>query len=151
VSTVGVYATVLELAGIAQPGPVHVGSLLSAGEDLGAAGPIIAERFVFPGRPPNVGAPLAANRRYRIYRSGRWKLAENDQGELLLFDLDADPAEKRDLAAVEPVKLGALQAELAGWVERLELPALDAATDFDQEPELDPATRERLKTLGYID
>lgn len=37
-----------------------------------------------------------------------------------LFDIDADPQEKRDLVAAEPDRLRRMQAELAAWFEEVE-------------------------------
>lgn len=152
VSTVGVYASVLELAGIEPPGPLHVGSLLPDSDTTTAGGrPVIAERFRTPRAPVAAGAPLASNLRYRVYRSGDWKLVEDETGARFLFDLDADPGETNDLAASAPQRLATLQEELAVWAERLGLPALDAEVEAGAEPELDAATRERLESLGYVE
>ena len=49
-------------------------------------------------------------------RKGRWKLyLEPRNGVAKLFDLDADPGEKRDLAAVEPEVFEDLKARYAEW------------------------------------
>ena len=49
-------------------------------------------------------------------RKGRWKLyLEPRSGVAKLFDLEADPGEKRDLAAVEPAIFDDLKALYADW------------------------------------
>ena len=54
------------------------------------------------------------NRRQRAVRSGRWKLLD-DSGQLLLFDLVADPGERTDLAARHPEVAATLKRLLAAW------------------------------------
>jgi arylsulfatase A-like enzyme len=152
VSTLGVFATVLDLLGIAPPVPVHVGSLLPAIKGGEAGLPIIVERSASDINTTETKDPLSKpDRRYRTYRSGTLKLVETSKGDLLLFDLAADPSEEHDLAATRPADLARMKAELASWVARLHLPAIDAASGPAPAPELDPATRERLKALGYAE
>jgi arylsulfatase A-like enzyme len=51
---------------------------------------------------------------YRVLLSGGWKLKVDDtQKKIWLFDMVRDPAEQKNLAAAEPVRVAALQAELA--------------------------------------
>jgi len=149
VSTLGVYATVLDLAGVDAPGPVQVGSLVPALSGEAAGRPVIAERFrtdLLTGEDRD----LLANRRYRVYRSGRMKLVEDEKGRVFVFDLDADPQENLNLAERQPARTRRLRDELAAWVARLGLPALDARIDFGAEPNVDDATRQRLQALGYV-
>jgi arylsulfatase A-like enzyme len=153
VSTLGVFATVLDLAEVAAPGPLHVGSLLPALAGRPAGAPVIVERFAVE----EAGGPLAplarVDRRYRSYRSGALKLVETSGGERLLFDLAADPGEERDLAASRPEDVARLADELATWVRALGLPALGApvAAAGAPPPSMDDATRERLRALGYVE
>lgn len=71
---------------------------------------------------------------------GDWKaILGPDTAEL--YDLAADPGETRDLAAAHPERLAAARARLAAWQR-------GAAAAPDGEA-LDPATRERLRALGY--
>jgi arylsulfatase A-like enzyme len=55
-----------------------------------------------------------AGRQQRAVRSGRWKLLV-DANMLLLYDLETDPGERRDLAAVHPDKVRALLKLHAAW------------------------------------
>ena len=63
----------------------------------------------------------------------------------LLFDLEKDPAERRDLAAAEPERAAALEAELRAQLQRAaqESPPRQAAT-------IDDEVREQLRALGYL-
>jgi len=165
VSTVGVFATVLDLAGVEPPPTLQVGSLAPlvraaaegvsepAGAD--ASGPVFSEvmRMGELGTAPPYDDPLMdPHARFRAYRSGPWKLVESSEGAALLFHLEEDPAETRDLAAERPGELARLRAELADAAGRIGLPPLDgpleqgAGTDS-----LDADTRERLQQLGYIE
>ncbi len=151
VSTLGVFGTVLDLAGIAPAGPLHVGSLLPLLEGLPAGAPVIAERYQ-QDLLRNGDDPLRrADRRYRTYRSGRLKLVQTSVGETMLFDVDADPTERDDLAARSPDEVIRLTAELADWQAMLGLPALDARLDRVAAPALDAAAEERLRALGYVE
>ena len=50
----------------------------------------------------------------RAARLGRWKLVDND-GKLELFDIEADPGEKSNLAAREPDRVTQLKAAFDAW------------------------------------
>jgi arylsulfatase A-like enzyme len=63
-------------------------------------------RFRFP-------SPAASQQKFAI-RQGRWKLVR-DGGPPALYDLAADPGEKVNLAAKEPERAAALQAEWDRW------------------------------------
>jgi arylsulfatase A-like enzyme len=54
------------------------------------------------------------NRQQRAVRSGQWKLLD-DAGQLLLFDLAADPGERTDLAARRPDLVATLEQLLEDW------------------------------------
>lgn len=154
ISTVGVYATVLDLLNIDSPGPLQVGSLLPSisGETIDA--PILSERYISAMQPPGKNVPMADNLRYRVYRSGDYKLIVEHDGDLdvfSLFNLAEDPNELVDLAAREPQVLTRVQAELRDWQKRLGLPDLGAPIDAAAEMEMDPATRDQLKALGYLE
>ena len=98
-----------------------------------------------PGRHDDRGYSLDLSRRIQSVRSSDWKLirypgAQEDYFEL--YDLTADPGEKHDLAADEPERLAEYTALLDAWS------GADAAGETEQ---LDPALRERLHELGYVD
>lgn len=89
--------------------------------------------------------------RYRALRDGALKLVETSRGGHLLFDLASDPDERRDLAAERPEEVARLAAALEQVRARLALPKLDADLAAGPAAELDPATRERLRQLGYAE
>ncbi len=62
------------------------------------------------------------NRLQKAVRSGRWKLLV-DAGQLLLFDVKTDLAERNDLAAQHPELVLKLKRQIAQW-----------ETDVDQKP-----------------
>jgi arylsulfatase A-like enzyme len=65
-----------------------------------------------------------------------------------LFDLAADPGERRDLAASNPDRVGEL-FQLAQQVRALE--ASDAGTAVEIETTLSEEARENLRALGYLE
>jgi hypothetical protein len=76
---------------------------------------------------------------------GDWKLVREDSGgtRTELFDLGRDPAEAHDLTALLPKRAGYLLSLL--WAnEREEV----RPSHVKAEP--DPALRERLRALGYV-
>jgi len=154
VSTVGVYATVLDLAGIAPPPSLQVGSLMPALAGQAAGGPVVAERFASmlgsaAGAHP-ADPLLRPDTRYRAYRAGTRKLVLTSSGAEHLFDLAADEHEVRNLAGTDPAAVARLRGELETWRAALGLPALDAPADGTAPPEIDPAAHDRLRALGYV-
>ena len=90
--------------------------------------------------------------RYRLLREGSLKLVETSEGRYLLYDLASDPKETRDLAAERPADVALLRADLEAARTRLGLPAISAdPTAAGTAPELDEATKEQLKALGYTE
>jgi arylsulfatase A-like enzyme len=157
VTTLGVFATILDLAGVAPPPTLQAGSLLPylAGAPPGGSDPILAELHPLAsvGVERTYDDPQMQNdRRYRLLREGPVKLVATSRGEHFLYDLAADPRERRDLAAERPAELERLRARLAEVETRLGLAALDAPLGQDgAPPELDAATREQLRALGYAE
>jgi arylsulfatase A-like enzyme len=153
VSTLGVFATILDLAGLAQLPTLQVGSLapLATGTAGASGGPILSElqrtREITAERPD---VQMSGAQRYRLFREGSLKLVERTGGPPLLYDLAADPGETRDLAAERPADAARMLARLGEVRASLDLPAIDGAMDGEGErPELDEATREQLRALGY--
>ena len=155
VSTVGVFATILDLAGIEAPPTLQVGSLapLATGESVSGGGPILSElhqsrELALDSR--SADPQMRSDRRYRLLRERNLKLVTTSRGESFLYDLASDPGETHDLAAERPAEVSAMQARLAQVQQEIGLPDLDAPiADDGEKPELDEATRERLRALGY--
>lgn len=158
VSTVGVYATILDVVGLTAPRNPHVASLLPLFHGGVGGEPVLAERFAMRDVPPRPDAAPLARRdtRYRIYRRDTMKLAMTPDGGFL-FDLAKDPGETGDVAVVDdgsaaPVGPN-LHEELKTWVSALGLPALDAdlpGVRLRATP-IDPAAEQRLRALGYLE
>jgi arylsulfatase A-like enzyme len=157
VSTVGVFATILDLAGIEPPPTLQVGSLapLATGESRTGGGPILSE--LHRDRDLATGSlgpdpQMKTDRRYRLLREGSFKLVTTSQGESFFYDLASDPGETRDLSAERSADVLAMRERLAQVQEQIGLPALDAPIEAaGEEPELDEAARERLRALGYAE
>ena len=153
ISTVGVYATIVDLLDLESPGPLHVSSLLPAVSGGPPGGPVMAERHM---APVMIAAedvdPMADTRaRLRTYRAGDWKLVESSNGKRMLFDLSTDPGEVRDLAETRPEQVARLRHELGTWQAALGLPLIEGERGYGEVPEIDAGAEERLRALGYVE
>lgn len=159
VSTVGVYATILDAVGLEPPRKPHVGSLLPVLRGGVGGAPVLVERFAQRDAPPRPSAaPLArSDTRYRVFRRDELKLAMTGEGETFVFDLAGDPGETRDLTVVDDGEsasaIRSLKEELQTWVAALGLPPLDSDLPESRlrTTPIDPAAEERLRTLGYVE
>ncbi len=110
--------TCLELAGIEPPESLDTRSLLPALE----------------GRPdPDRVVYCSSLHRYPMVRRGRFKYFRHDDGEEMLFDLDEDPAETRNLAG-DPVH-AELCRDLGHELERVLLRGIPNLPRFDGRPQ----------------
>lgn len=144
VSSIDLFPTLLALAGA--PLPSSDGESLVPlldGDDAG----YLRERAFAESR-------ASWRRVQRAVREERWKLIARDRpvasvfgASLELYDLAADPGEKRDLAAAEHVRAAAMAAALDEVLARdAPVPPARAAR-----PALDPGLERRLEALGYTD
>jgi arylsulfatase A-like enzyme len=156
VSTVGVFATIVDLADLKPPPTLQVGSLSPAMRgEVSNPGPILSELhdaaamgFTRETTDPQMRGGV----RYRLYRDGNLKLVTPSAGDAMLYDLSIDPGETRDLAGERPADLAGMQAKLAAAQAALGLPDIAAAPVVGADaPELDDATRESLRALGYVE
>ena len=150
--------TILELAGVPAPPTLQARSLvaLATGAPGASAGPVLSELHSAAemglGDPEVKDPQMDGKLRYRLLREGSLKLVTTSAGGSFLYDLAADPKETRDLAADDPARLARMQARLAEVEQELQLPALDAPLAVGEDaPELDDATKEQLKALGYAE
>jgi choline-sulfatase len=136
VGLVDVVPTVCSLFGLPCP-PGLPGKDLSrwasAGEETGGERLLLSESVV----PPLYGAnPLLA------LSSDRWRFIDGIKPQL--FDLRADPEERRNLATAEPRRTARYRNQL---VTRL---AADARRGNEAVPRLEREAREKLSALGYV-
>lgn len=151
VSTVGLYGTVLALAGVDPPDLGYPLPRIGAGpvaSELEAPTPRLAEiRSAYPDLDPE-----RWKTRYQAWFDGPWKLLRRSDGGAQLFDLAADPGEHTDRVGERPEVAGPLREALVGW-DRAR-PKYDprgrTADDRPGNPlKADPALAHQLQQLGY--
>jgi arylsulfatase len=122
VSTVDVTPTALGLLGIAPASQLDGGNLLD----------------------PDSRSVMAQRALGAIYREGNWKLWWHQKTGLRLFDIGADPGERKDLSGVEVDRAAKMKASMLEALERERLadPLRRAPQSKEQE--------EMLKALGYL-
>jgi choline-sulfatase len=140
VSHVDLAPTLVDLAGAGHPGAGWQGTSLAAA---------LRERTEPPPHPVAMEiavAPSIPAIRQQAIRQGRHKLITSfDDARVTdaLYDLEADPGERRNLATTEPGLADELRETLRGLVaERAE--TVEMAADDDEE------IAERLRELGYL-
>ncbi|MCB1183063.1 sulfatase [bacterium] len=144
-----IFATVGDLAGFTAPVPTpHSRSLLGGPAPAGRA--LVAEYARPQGHLVGSLARLnpdldrgAIDRALRSIRVGDVRLTLADDGEVQLHDLAADPGQEHNVFAERPGDVKALRALL-----EQELAAYRPGGR--SEVELDEATREKLRSLGYV-
>jgi len=130
-STVDIAPTLLAAAGIEPPKAMEGRNVLAADSTPWGDQRVFAQY---------------GTRNYSI-RTPRYKLIRGPGGKLELFDLERDPQERRNLARDLASLAAELDDELESWRRgRPRLTGDPAATTG-----IDPATEERLRTLGYLD
>ena len=143
------YATVLDLAGI----PSEVRTPFSRSwfaSPAPADRPLISE---YAGPSPgllgmleglNPGADLSRlDRAQATVRVGDLRLNTDSRGVETLYDMVADPGQKRDLSASHPGVVDAL-------LEIIRASVTPSSEDDPDPVEIDEATRRQLESLGYI-
>jgi len=108
VSIIDIFATVLEAAGIPVPSDVPA-------QPLGrVTHPIIAENYENALRTRVYGAQFGRDLTAIYY--GGFKYVRSSKGNIELYDLLADPAETRNIAAANPEAAAHIDAELSSWL-----------------------------------
>jgi arylsulfatase A-like enzyme len=140
VSTVDVAPTILAAAGVPTPATMR-GVVLPL-----RAGAVPARESIFAEETTPDGTVL------RAVRTRAWKLLtaspDNPRGlpALELYAIADDPNETRNVAAVHPAEREEMRAALGRTVLEARAQVGRAA-----EPDVDAATKARLKQLGYVD
>ncbi|GIV98708.1 sulfatase [Roseiflexus sp.] len=99
-------------------------------------------------RQPDLARARRFDQPRRAVISGSHKLIQTGNDHVELYDLDADPRETVDLAAILPERVEELQERLSAFVRRISAsaPSIRRAEGVD-----DPAVQRRLKELGYLE
>ena len=158
ISTVGVYATLMDLLGTRPSKKTQVDTLLPALAGRVAGQPVISEHFEesmlltrYGDEVVDAMDPMLTPRgRHRVFRSDHYKLVQTTARGTLFFDLVADPGEDHDLGEDHP-EAQRLVSELEVVGRAIGLPALDGELGGGEVPELDAAAEEQLRALGYIE
>jgi len=134
-SLLDVWPTVLEIFAL-DPGPVPGRSLLA---------PLPAERVVGQSL-----VPRGKSARWWAVSDGRYRVVWSEEAPRpRLFDVLADPAEERDLAADDPGRVARMTAQWSAVVERDAAGAVGLGRAIGGEGE--EAALEALQSLGYVD
>jgi arylsulfatase A-like enzyme len=140
VRTVDLLPTLLELFGIAPPAdqPMEGVSLVAA---------LRGEAFEARALLAEIGLHDDA-RHARSIVDGRWKLIERLDGTPELYDVEADPLERNDLAGEQQAVVGELTARMDALQRRAE----ERGQAFERGGKVDVSDedRERLRDLGYV-
>jgi arylsulfatase A-like enzyme len=136
VSSVDVFATILEAAGLAVPGDAPGRSLAASLQPR----PVFAEHYPFEQLVRHDSTRAFV--RQAILEGDR-KLIRSSSGRRELFDLARDPDELHDLAETDSAGAAPLEAALTAWLESTVPAAVDSVA-------LDTDAAERLRALGYV-
>jgi arylsulfatase A-like enzyme len=153
VSTVGVFATVLDVVGITTRDTPEVGTLRQV---VGGSPPglVVSERYALREGTGGHGGDTPLFRRdarFRTYRDGELKLVLTDEQATYLYDLGSDAGETEDLAGDRPDDVARLEAQLRHLAAAAGLADLDGEPIDASDLTLDEETRERLRALGYLE
>ena len=119
IAGIDLFPSVLAIAGVAPPDGVKLDGESRAGSLLGT-NPTPRGGPIFWLRPPDRPGPPKADWPDLATRDGKWKLGTDyDGAHPRLYDLDADPGEKADLAAREPARVEAMRAPLLAWYQQM--------------------------------
>ncbi|MFP4590696.1 MAG: sulfatase [Halobacteriales archaeon] len=130
VRTIDIAPTILATLGV-DTGPLDGATLLA---DRAVDGP--------EDRPLVAMAYPPFGERYAVRTPAHKLVVDRDAGTVELYDLEADPRERRDIADASPELVERLLVHLRPWLERNETVA---------EQSVDEETEEMLAALGYVD
>lgn len=136
VQLVDLYPTLLELAGVRSPAPAGAQSLVGSGRHSGREF-AVAE---------NTGTKSAEFVVARMLRTDRYKYIWKSNAEHELYDLDADPAESRNVISHEPAIAAEFEQKLQAWQDSLTRTSVGV-----ESAEYDELVLSRLRELGYVE
>lgn len=128
--------TLIELAGAERPGAAQASSLLPVA--TGASDP---PYMAFGETPGETGEGYAAEGGYQLLVTGGGEVAS-------LYNLAKDPRGTVDLSSDQAQRAVALRRHLDAWSKMVAVASLDPTQRGEEE--LDEATLEQLRSLGYI-
>ncbi len=148
VSTLDLFATILELAGVAKPAATRSRSLLAPEARRGRlaedpAGASVGIEEVRERHPHFDATPF--QRRLRAWTDLPWKYVWSSDGRHALYDLARDPGESQSRLAAKP----ATGARLAAALEAYRAGLRACAGGSGSPAVLSPEERARLRALGY--
>lgn len=154
VSTLDIWGTVAELAGLELPESTGSTSLLEAKGTTPAVSELVHATPQALQRLEKVHPGLEWEpwlRTYTAIETADAKCIERNDGTRQLFAMPADPLETTDLAAEDPARTAATCAQIASWRSGVTPydPAL--ASEDDAPDEMKGELKARLEALGYID
>lgn len=135
-------ATIQDLVSL-EPPRLPGRSLAPLTRDSRAAswGPVFLERREYASARDVQGFAVKGSK--RAVRQGTWKYVEaREEGTRELYDLAADPHERRNLITERPDKAEELAALLQAWLARTPV--------AERRPTLPDDAAERLRALGYV-
>ena len=139
VETVDIYPTLCELAGLPAPAGLDGRSFVPTLRD--PAAPTKDHTIhVYPRTAPGKGPVMGRAIRTERYRLVEWKKigAPASEAELELYDYEADPLERKNLAAAQPAVVAQLRALLARHPEaKPQISSAPAAKQSTAKPALD--------------
>jgi arylsulfatase A-like enzyme len=133
-----VLPTVAEVVGLTVSEPIYGQPLVGEPELRGLRTSLTRPKFMFRRMPQR------RDHRLTGWRKGKWKLEAWSSGESRLFDLEADPGEKVDLAEAEAERVREMRRELKQADAQMapKLPGAGAPPTGD---------KALLKALGYVE
>jgi len=90
--------------------------------------------------------------RWRTARDARWKLTripEANGVRYVLYDLENDPGETRDVGDAHPAERTRLREALDAWLAAI--PEDSGGSSVVDDPEAQRALEEQLRSLGYVE
>jgi arylsulfatase A-like enzyme len=140
--SIDIAPTVLEALGVPAPATFQgVSDLALVG---GGKAPASTDEAAF-----SLTADLPRPRAALAVREGRWKMLRPEAGKAELYDLDADPGEKSDLARSHPEIAARLGRDLDARI-KLDAAAAAALPPLSGDPPVAEELRAKLRAEGYL-